>query len=505
VTGLTDLHREILFNVAGHLADDVQTVHVRHFNLCNLAFTTRQFRSIAQETLFRSILVRPPCVHKVSPDNVVELRPSRIALLYRTLLERRDLASKVQRLELFVWGEGPRCLNLSHTAHAPLCNGSYRFGWYDIMQLFRKHLQSNSVAWANPEMISAWLQRHQLYMKPDETALAGVALSCTIRLQGLDLISLSNLDSWPSNANGYLHDDHELEVAGYYYPWVPQTKDLFGFDSLPLGFNFSFVPAFSCLKAIRCSEPVSWDFICLPELKTLYFALDNVIICADHVDKVRLLPAPYARPAVLTSVVIEVAISMLLSNPNKCALRRYEYLEQELLPNLPALIYFELRIGAVHGLDAGEDRAVSFSLHHIGTRVRSKTLETLLIDLTNIDIFRVPSERISPSFSPEHLPKLRRLIAPEMFCFPVDYDLYCALPTSIESIEVVDFSNDLDDYGIHLLESQALYLNLKKMVGCYLEEDYNTYQTPLRVKQHLKRRGVEAHWWLGDHYDWQEL
>lgn len=154
---------------------------------------------------------------------------------------------------------------------------------------------------------------------------------------------------------------------------------------------------------------------------------------------------------------------MLLSDPCDRALHQYEYLEQELLPNLPALKYLDIRIWAVGDEDCyDEDLDAPLSLHHVGARIRNENLETLIIDLTEVDARCMPIGDMFRSFSLEHLPNLRRLVASQMFYFSLS-DMggdYCTLPASIQSIEVTDFDFALE-YFVYYLKNEAVYSRLK--------------------------------------------
>lgn len=79
---------------------------------CNLALVSRKFRSIAQEALHTSVLIR---------DSKDKIECFRMGYLVRTLIERPDLARRVKELEITLMGRR----NPHERSCAKKCNTVY--------------------------------------------------------------------------------------------------------------------------------------------------------------------------------------------------------------------------------------------------------------------------------------------------------------------------------------------------------------------------------------------
>lgn len=286
MTQLDDFPSEILLNVASHIADGLRHIRYRQRDLCNLALAARKYRPIGQEELHRSVVVRT-----LEPPSAIEdlgssCYPARTALLCRTLLERTDLARKVYRLQIVVWGDGSRNLNLSEDNVNTCCGHMCNQRWQDTYSLFRAHVLSEKAAWAPSHVRDAWLHSIEPGCRSNEAALAGIILSCTTSLRHLGLVCLRNTDWWNPRVDGcHMLDNGDLDALEHCLSWVLVVQDLFGGWAPGLDFSLAAVPGFSSLISLDCTELLPWELLlCLPKLQRLRFALDTDIEYAAYVD-----------------------------------------------------------------------------------------------------------------------------------------------------------------------------------------------------------------------------
>jgi hypothetical protein len=574
---LDDLPDELLLNVAHLLANDSRPIRFRLHDLCSFTLTSKRHRGIVQEVLHHSITIRAPVV-KVDAEGyqtIESLDPPRIALLCRTLLERPDLAVKARILRVYVWdhqthnlcpanvndiwgritqiGSGFRMP--TYEKHLDLldeideiredCPPECACEWQEIFALCKRHLVPAKFPWATPAFLDQWLRRIPPGRDSSETALVGVALSCTRFLQQLDTVPLSDVDKWwvPFEALCPADNTDEVSLRQHCYPWILQVEDLFCGLSLPSNFSLPMVEAFSSLKYIRSTELVPWSIACLPKLETLHLAVDNDVPRWDDPADLRAVSPDLVNRANLTRLIIDVEIAVLLSvhsiKPTLLeATKRYTFFEETFLPQLSALKYLAIRIRTSWELDVYPlAMNGAFSYDNLTRRLSSKTLETLLIDLSDVKFRRIDgydSRRvvdISHAASLSRLPNLRRIAAPEELYFSVAARFWvCDLPPSLVTIEMIDTSDRLERYARHLIVDQHSLPNLTIMrawcdhrpghvlsktgpdnVRIHLPECEREYRTESQIA-HVKREvssqlsqiGVEIDWRPGRTRGWRK-
>ena len=149
------------------------------------------------------------------------------------------------------------------------------------------------------------------------------------------------------------------------------------------------VEAFSSLRYIRSTELVPWSVACLPKLETLHLAVDNDVPRWDDPADLRDLSPDLVNRATLTKFVVDVEIAVLLSDHSiKPALseatRRYALFEETFFPQLSALKHLAIRIRTSWDADAYPlAMSGAYSYESLTRRLSSKTIETLLIDLSD--------------------------------------------------------------------------------------------------------------------------
>ncbi|KAH7091449.1 hypothetical protein FB567DRAFT_274737 [Paraphoma chrysanthemicola] len=396
---LGDIPTEVLLKIAEKLANDPCHARYSQHNLCKLALTSRKLRPVAQEALHRSIVVRTLDPSDVRDDRGQSCFPARTALLCRTLLERKDLAEKVRCLQLVLWGEGSKNLNLRHTDGKTQCGIQCSPRWIELMSLCRAHILSESVPWATRTVRNAWLERLHPGCRTDETVLAGVILSCTSSLRHLRLVPLRNTDWWNPGSDGFeLLEDGNMDPYGGCCSWVLVVKELFGGSYLGENFALATVPGFSSLESLDCTEVLPWEILRLPKLQRLRFALDTDIEYEKYVDTTCIYPSPPSRemfPASLKTLILDIEVAIFNDSLRSMGDQRYSWFYDICLPRLPALKHLELRSRCswfedylfVHSLDFHN---ATISLCHEG-------LETLVFNFAmparrkNLWTLRLPS------------------------------------------------------------------------------------------------------------------
>jgi hypothetical protein len=289
------------------------------------------------------------------------------------------------------------------------------------------------------------------------------------------------------------------------FPWIIKESRLFGATSLPHGFTLPDLPAFASLTYLQSTQPLPWDLVCLPNLTTLSFRLDSEVDYPDHLDMTRTYPAPQAPTSNLKHLTVEVTTDIILrADWDEEALARYEFFQNIFLPNLPALTSMRLRLRPSSKYFHPDVKPELHSFDRVAKWIRSTSLEALVVECVN------PWEEEKPCFidmakSLAHLPRLRLLVAPQMFLHSALYS--CELPASIESLDIIEPFDGLEYFAEHMRASRALHPRLRMVVlWCdskvqqkNLSDDLDGYW------RQLVDAGVNVHWKQFKDFDWESL
>ncbi|KAF2823136.1 hypothetical protein CC86DRAFT_76522 [Ophiobolus disseminans] len=238
-------------------------------------------------------------------------------------------ARRVHQLYAFVWSTGVANRCPENVSRGRQCANDCQCGWQNIMRLCRAQLVPQQIPWATSDALEIWLQRIEPGESSNETALVGIALSCTTSLRTLALISLSDVDSEchqdPCIDAVITHGapEDEVDFLGFCYSWMVQVEILFGGTPLPTGTGLAVLPALSSLEVLECTKLVSWDLVCLPNLRSLSTAIDTEMSFSGMSDMKGLQPHVAARPLALDSLTVDIETAVLVANINPELQERY--------------------------------------------------------------------------------------------------------------------------------------------------------------------------------------
>lgn len=385
--GLPD---ELILQIVSYIDNSTQ--------LCDLALTCHKIGLIAQEALYSSVILPTPKRLKC-----VSLKGhcSRVLCFLRTLLDRPDLANKIQRLILVTVDGHIECSNW--------CKPPYALGECTFSQLLTRLqpiIQQSDIGG------SKWLSHLNESYEP---AFAGVILLLVPNLKELSIEKLS--DSIFRHTREV--KAHELPLSG-----EVTLKDFFGI--VPGEVKAAKIPQWNKLETLTTNGSIDYPILAQPLLRHLHIDLDigRKIEC----------PPPYG-----TFPTIEFLT--LRCGPRVC------WRENSLQEGSPRIYLTNLmrqlcRLRKVHVYLQGErkeyfpiSRGCDVLLDCMAAA--SQTLETLIIDgflgsaLDHYDF----EDEVESATTLRNFTNLRRLVI-ESYCMPYQIpDNF--FPDNLESLEII--------------------------------------------------------------------
>jgi hypothetical protein len=418
---LDDLPNELLSQIA--LALCMSTTDDSNNDAYNLALVARRFRSIAQDALHTFVSVR---------DLRVETESYRVGYLARTLIERPDLACKVQELDL--------ALMWKVYSHEEACKSSTNkcvCHWDDMKNLFLGFLDTRELStktWA--EALKAGF----------EEAMAGVVLHLLPALHTLTIDNYHQTKYPDFDGNKVL---------------VPRRIDTHYLFGIPVHeFDPSLVPGLANLKHIRSSAHIPWQLIGLSSLKTLHIGILPTILNYPFD-----VPISTNVTSTITSLTLPMNLVVLENDYMNDIDGRYEYgiFSEKLFEGLTRLKRLNIRLYRnceSRGSRLGDHKTTppgSSSYDRLLSMFYSSSLETIVLDTSDVDTRAVKNWKsgrnylescVDPLSSLRRFPNLKTIIAPQQAFFtsrvqsfpPITY------PPSISSIGIIDPSPEIADY-----------------------------------------------------------
>ena len=438
MTDLCGLPDELLVAVAKCLRDDNKN---RYSDLNHLALSCRKLRPIAQEVLYTEV-----------PKNPTPKRS--LANLARTLLQRPDLAKRVRKLNIDLSG-------MSLTHHRSCLSWGCQdeegredctCGIPELVTLFQGLTSTvnsrNGVSLHN----EGW---EDMLMRGIDAALVGLILYIT---PALDTFSLTTLNS-PMDP-----EYHKNNAA-----WA-EVEKLFELISRHVGLAGCFLGLSSLTRLLTTGcAPSSW--LSLPRLEAARFDLFED---PDHTNKMISNIAP--------GVTVSTTLTRLVVQPEFKAFYCDKATNMEgvygqfriVVSGLTSLTHlFVLYRAAANPLLTYEPLASpQGSFAHIVSRLESRSLTDLTVDVEPapehwggyVTMMLGYIHDTTPMTTFAGLPRLLNLNGPQQAFFSVNEGFQtCRLPTTIESIGIMNSTSETKRYLKHLLDRQTESPNLKNI------------------------------------------
>jgi len=441
MTDLCGLPDELLLAVAKCLRDDTED---GYSDLNHLALSCRKLRPIAQEVFYTDISITPTLERG-------------LALLARTLLQRPDLATRVRKLDVK--------LSYEQFTHSESCvsEGYYyedseeecTCGIPDLGTHFMGFLIGVKSKDGVPLRNKGW---EDMLMRGEDTALVGLILCVTSALSDLTLMIWNSPRCNPNGNN---------DVAWTEFEEVFEFKEVFEGITRQKNLADCF-QGLSRLKRLFTDDypPCSW--LSLPQLEAARIKLFE----GAYYDGTMISQITHGATVstTLTSLVIQTEFEALYSHDAIHMDGMYGHMRSVVrgLTNLTHLfILYRTVLDSHDDFDPRNTPRGSFA--HIVAHLESRSLTNLTLDVepTLKDLVRYMimleyTRGVSPMTWLAGLPKLRNLNAPQEAFFSANEEFRtCHLPTTIESISIMDAKYETKRYLKHLLDRQTEWPNLK--------------------------------------------
>ncbi|KAF1848706.1 uncharacterized protein K460DRAFT_79973 [Cucurbitaria berberidis CBS 394.84] len=490
--GLDNLPDEILLRV---------TTNLGHNALCNLALVAQRYRGIAQEKLYRSLRLEKPHIHHERDGSgerdhrdeygciilqrrveyKVEDGITRVVKLARSLLERRDLANMVRRLDLTVFNHSK-----THNSRCVKPDGldPCRCGWSEFVDICKDSISSMTHPALSRITKRKWIKAIHL---GKEVAILGVILASVPNLREL------SLSVWYPSYKTYINGARDADVnenhdeSTYCKIWLQQVRRAVispepmlgiptGTSDLQQEMMITEVLHLAELEKLSSKSLVLTSLVSLPKLRFLkcgqWFSIyPSPQYRFNHLQ----LPQPPPLPSMIKELTVEVDVLVMMETQHISSSTR----PNSVLAEIPDLKCLQFRIIP---LKLQEDLYRQFSFDKSGYQVlvlldhHHEALETLVIDAaelyeqtTNLEWDEMVLGDLSPMQSLVHYRKLRRVVAPQEAFFSVtpQFDI-CALPESVERIEIIDTTCAVNRFALYVIANKPGFPNLKTIVlWCY--------------------------------------
>ncbi|KAI4953274.1 hypothetical protein J4E86_006815 [Alternaria arbusti] len=434
MTDLCGLPDELLLAVAKCLRDDTKN---GYSDLNHLALNCRKLRPIAQEVFHTDISITPTLKRG-------------LARLARTLLQRPDLARRVLKLNIELSG-----MPLTH--HRNCVSEGHYFEDSEVectcgIPYLGTHFMGFLIGVKSKDGVplrnKGW---EDMLMRGEDTALVGLILCVTPALSDLTLMI------WDSpRCNDF--DNNNVAWAEFekVFENITRQKDLADcFQGL------------SSLKRLVTDgyPPCSW--LSLPRLEA---ARINLFEDPSYNTMISQITPGATVSTTLTRLVIQPEFEALYSYDAIYMDGFYGHVRSVIrgLTNLTHLFILYRAIVDPYGrFDPLNTPRGSFA--HIVSHLESRSLTNLTLDvepalkdLVRYMIMLEYTRGVSPMTWLAGLPKLRNLNAPQEAFFSANEEFRtCHLPTTIESISIMDATYETKRYLKHLLDLQTEWPNLK--------------------------------------------
>ncbi|KAF2867492.1 hypothetical protein BDV95DRAFT_582244 [Massariosphaeria phaeospora] len=433
---IPNLPNELLLRIANYVSDD--DVRSAHRSLKNLALVSRKFRPIAQEVLFRHVVI---VEDGHNYDNMIPL-----ALFVRTLLDRPDLVPLIHGFDVDIrhrsLGHGFFCSQNSE----PRCEcgwAALRLRCIKTTPRIKQPGPRNYGFLDSPDYLHpTWSQN---VLGGEEIALFALALDMLPKLKVL----LLSLDSGQGMRAKF-----------------PTVADCFGTEDVDL----SRIPGLVSLHSLRIHSSVPGKLLSFPELRHLHFRLPSYRDGRIG-PRSQLLPTDMALSTTLQRLTIdldlyEVHRMVSLCLQPKTSAGYFTGLQKRLM----ALKHLSIRLKLEGGVSPCHN-----DYNGLAMLLISDTVEHLVIDTfqyikgnchrSNLEEHELPEgfarlHPIQPMVSLTHLPRLRSVTAPEQALYGI---IKCEFPPSIECIAVIDCITTPNLYARHLAASRSRYPKLNTL------------------------------------------
>lgn len=290
--------------------------------------------------------------------------------------------------------------------------------------------------------------------------MAGVAIALMSRLECLKIWSVSQ--SYHSISNG----------RRILFSRRADTEYMFGLCADEL--NLSLIPGFAKLKHFFTGGTVPWQIMALPTLETLQIGF------VPQNDRVQLkYPITPETRFSLTNLTMRMNFFMVVDEYYD-----HDEMKEEIYAFTEQLFteFKQLKRLSIQFRQKGTARLFTMGLRstslpevssyaNVANMFRSSTLETLILDTSDVDVRAIEDWGngksylegcIAPMTSLHQFPNLKTIIAPQQAFFDSDPDVLCdppsnLLPPSIRSIEIIDASKEIVEWIGLLIECENAF------------------------------------------------
>ncbi|KAI4694726.1 hypothetical protein J4E81_006325 [Alternaria sp. BMP 2799] len=452
MTDLCGLPDELLLAVAKCLRDDTKN---GYSDLNHLALSCRKLRPIAQEVFYTDISITPTLERG-------------LARLARTLLQRPDLARRVLKLSIELSGipimHLESCVSSREYRRDDRCTcgipelGAHFIGFASTVES-RNDITLHNVGWED------------MLMSGVETALVKLILCITPALSDLTL----------ENRGSPLYANYKNLVWG-------EFGELFQDVARHKEFAECF-QGLSSLTRLTTNGYPPCNWLSLPRLEAASINLfEDAFYCDDYINSNEMMwyIAPSGTVSTsLTRLIIQADFEAFHSHEATHGQGVYGHMRSVVrgLTNLTHLfILYRTLIDPYGRFNPFNTPRGSFA--HIVSHLESRSLTNLTLDvepalkdLVRYTIMLEYTRGVSPMTWLAGLPKLRNLNAPQEAFFSANEEFRtCHLPTTIESISIMDATYETKRYLKHLLDRQTEWPNLKTIkIGESPCNDHSVY------------------------------
>ncbi|KAH7070289.1 hypothetical protein FB567DRAFT_217622 [Paraphoma chrysanthemicola] len=399
-------------------------------DLFNVLMVSRKFHNLVPDILYRS-----PRLLKPKGTDVAGWHNRRAHQLHRllsTLVEKPDLAKRIQHLDLTVVSDRPSGREWRDPNDIHEIDSSPYFYWPD----YNEHRKILDISYESAEikrldhLVKGW---HYQVRTGFEPAIAGLILALTPSLRHLAVQSYRISDEVLS----HLVDAESQEALKP--PWLVADSihptDWFGESTyrghpVPVGL--------SNLVSIKCNGLISWTIMRLPSLRSI----GTGVSAARSAKPLESIRTHTYRTSIskVSHLALDLNCSPLhrVAGPRNSKDRIYLAWFTKYLCQLNIL-----RINFTGHLDMTSGADYSALLG----RIYASGLRTLILDTQNILRIRenVSSGIVMPMLSLLQFPGLKRIVAPQEALYQDGDERSCQFPTSVEELEILEPSETLND------------------------------------------------------------
>jgi hypothetical protein len=446
------LHGGYLVGPNETLCHDLEKGRLPHADLVSLCATARKLRAPAAEVLY----TYPKLAASTNPvhgEITINNRTPLVSLL-RTLVLRPELARRVKGIRLLVLPRDAHHAPATTSAAVTCRRQSCYCKNTDFLSSLRQVVERVEIGlWARTRgnyCLRDRAARYRFYRKwirllqlGNEPALAGLILHLVPNLEHLSLRSYAG--TAPESDD---EDDSEEESQVYWGRFNPDFCFGTGLVAHPYP---TWVSGFSKLASVTSSTVLPWSVISLPTLKKLEYEINDDKDGGLFNWSARHLPSDRPPHPVLSTLILNIDVSNLAVEDV------VDYIPR-LLENLPSLKKLHIRVFSDRKDAFQEDRDGEVDLAIILPQVSSA--KELVIDTTDLS----PSSTfwLTHLSSYNSFPALKRLVVPQRVLFEVHND-NTSLPSTVESLEIIDSTRQMNGWAQAFLNSQGRYAGLRRI------------------------------------------